>query len=59
MDNDTLIGEMLGSVEHIRTQLQAFEANQDENSDEGNSGQIDNANVALDDLEGAIGDLVP
>lgn len=59
MDNTTLINEMLGSVEHIRTQLEAFEANQDENADESNVDQIDDARQGLETVENALNYLVP
>jgi len=59
MDNTTLINEMLGSVEHIRAQIDAFEANQGENSDESNVDQIDDARQALETLENAVNYFVP
>jgi hypothetical protein len=57
--NTTHINEMLGSIEHSRTQLEAFEANQTEDADESNVDQIDDARQGLETVENAVNYLVP
>lgn len=59
MDNTDLIAQMEYAATALRELLDRFEQEQDENSDEGNADHLNAARRGLDDVTGAIGDLVP
>lgn len=51
--------EMVGSLDHMGHMLEKFEQAQDEDSDDGNEAKIEHAKQELENLRGAIEDLVP
>ena len=58
-DMTALLDEMERAATDVRMALEAFRDAQDEHSDVGNEGTIQDAFHALDDLDGHIGDLIP
>lgn len=58
-NNDELLGEMIGGLDHFAGALQRFKANQNEDSDEINESLIEESEQALENLRGHVEDLVP